>query len=82
MHQEDGKSEEMLKLIKSWFLAIFSSVKQLIEFCQEPFPGVKRTAIPIFVSETVQCRNAGLQVNFPTSQATLNTELFYILVAS
>lgn len=45
-------------------MAIFSSVTQLIEFCREPFPGVKRTAIPIFVSETVQCRNAGLQVNF------------------
>jgi hypothetical protein len=54
----------MLNLIKSWFMAIFSSVTQLIEFCREPFPGVKRTAIPIFVSETVQCRNAGLQVNF------------------
>ncbi|CAB3376816.1 Hypothetical predicted protein [Cloeon dipterum] len=60
--KEEDQTDEMLKLTKSWFESIWISVEKLFQFCKEPFPGVNRTSIPVFVSETVQCRITGLKL--------------------
>ncbi|XP_059469203.1 uncharacterized protein LOC132192964 isoform X2 [Neocloeon triangulifer] len=60
--QDKDQTEEMLAITKTWFEVVWTSVEVLFHFCQEPFPGINRTSIPVFVSETVQCRNSGLQL--------------------